>query len=195
MQVKRNRSTALYIFDQCNRALQNSTLKTPSMRGLACVPVFPSTAHPRSREPLQVSKPLPWNNCYHPTCYDICLRIPAEQRDHSQSPYSNCSPELDKFIGEDMRYRQLLQAGLDDDRILQILDGQEEAPKTDVPEDASQTSSESQPARCFSARCRAVINWKISSSCLLYVSITSCPNVPEISDPSQLCGDLDIFQE
>ncbi|KAG7448153.1 uncharacterized protein BT62DRAFT_756008 [Guyanagaster necrorhizus] len=46
----------------------------PSM----CVHILPETAHPRSREPLKVLKPLPWNNCYHPTCYDICASVATE---------------------------------------------------------------------------------------------------------------------
>ncbi|THH21351.1 hypothetical protein EW146_g197 [Bondarzewia mesenterica] len=33
----------------------------PSM----CVPVFPATDHPQSREPLHTTKPLPWSNLYH----------------------------------------------------------------------------------------------------------------------------------
>ncbi|PBK78591.1 hypothetical protein ARMSODRAFT_1078122 [Armillaria solidipes] len=110
--------------------------KPQHARPTMCVSVLPATAHLRSRVPPQVSKLLPWNNCYHPTCYDICVRIPAEQRDHSQSPYLNCPPEL----------------GLDDDRILRILDGQEEAPETDVLDDSSQTSSESQASQMFLAK-------------------------------------------
>ncbi len=94
-----------------------------------------------------------------------------------------------------MRYRQLLQAGLDDDRILRILDGQEEAPKTDVPEDASQTSSESQASQMFLGKVPGCD--KLED--LIFVPVIRVDhvlsNVPEISDPSQLCGDLDIFQE
>ncbi|PBK78935.1 hypothetical protein ARMSODRAFT_947541 [Armillaria solidipes] len=170
--------------------------KPQHARPTMCVPVLPATAHLRSREPLQVSKPLPWNNCYHPTCYDICVCIPAEQRDHSQSPYLNCSPELDKFVAEDMRYRQLLQDGLDDDRILRILDGQEEAPETDVPDGSSQTSSESQASQVFLAKvpgCAKLEEDLILVPVMRVDHVLS--NVPEISDRSQLCGELDIFRE
>ncbi|KAK0211088.1 hypothetical protein DFS33DRAFT_349753 [Desarmillaria ectypa] len=59
------------------------TRKFQHARPTICVPILLATAHPRSREPMEVSKPLPWNNCYHPTCYDLCVRIPAELRDHS----------------------------------------------------------------------------------------------------------------
>ncbi|KAK0441958.1 hypothetical protein EV421DRAFT_1811052 [Armillaria borealis] len=47
--------------------------KPQHARPAMCVPVLRATAHPRSREPLQVSKPLPWNDCYHPTCYNTCV--------------------------------------------------------------------------------------------------------------------------
>ncbi|SJL00852.1 uncharacterized protein ARMOST_04166 [Armillaria ostoyae] len=43
---------------------------------------------------------------------------------------------LFKGVKEDMRYSQLLRDGLDDDRILRILDGQEDVPDID---DTSET--------------------------------------------------------
>ncbi|KAK0463714.1 uncharacterized protein EV420DRAFT_1104434 [Desarmillaria tabescens] len=116
---------------------RKSQLARPTM----CVPILPETAHPKSREPLAVSKPLSWENCYHPTCYNLCMRALAERRDHSQSTYVKGTLEFDKAVMED--YCQLLQDGLSDDRILRILSGQEGAPDTDIPDDASQTSTKS----------------------------------------------------
>ncbi|KAK0196693.1 hypothetical protein F5146DRAFT_871429, partial [Armillaria mellea] len=52
-------------------------------RPAMCVPILPTTTHPESREPVEVSRgPLPWDNCYHPTCYDFFARVPSERRDY-----------------------------------------------------------------------------------------------------------------
>ncbi len=94
-----------------------------------CVLVLSTTAHPRSREPVGVLKgPLPWDNCYHPTCYDCFVRARTEWRDYPDSPFVDPFLPLDEAFEEDSRYGELLRAGLDDDRILRILDGQEDAP-------------------------------------------------------------------
>ncbi len=42
------------------------------VRSSMCIPVLPETSYPRPREPLELSKPLPWSNCCRPTCYN-CL--------------------------------------------------------------------------------------------------------------------------
>ncbi|KAK0463723.1 uncharacterized protein EV420DRAFT_1104718 [Desarmillaria tabescens] len=86
-------------------------------RPTMCVPILPTTAHPKSREPLQVSKPLLWDNCYHPTYYDLWARVPSEWRDYQDSPSVNFSVALFKALKEDERYGQLLRAGLDDAEI------------------------------------------------------------------------------
>ncbi|KAG7448175.1 uncharacterized protein BT62DRAFT_930270 [Guyanagaster necrorhizus] len=164
----------------------------PSM----CVPISPETAHPRSREPLEVTKPLPWSNCYHPTCYDVCVRIPTERRDYCQSSYVDGHLSLQhlKFLKEDIRYGQFLQAGLDDDHILRILDGQEDAPATDVPDDASETDSlASQMFLAKQPGSDKVEHELCFMPVMHFDHILS--NVPEIADPSQLCGDLLLFQE
>ncbi|KAK0239702.1 hypothetical protein EDD85DRAFT_787950 [Armillaria nabsnona] len=173
--------------------------KPQHARPTMCIPVLPTTSHPRSRKPFKVSKgPLPWENCYHPTCYDFCMRVPTERLDYFQSPSAggNLSLELMKACKEDKLYSELLQTGLDDDRILRILDGQEEAPETDVLDDASQTSTDSQASQMFLAKvpgCDKLEEDRIFVPVMRFDLILS--NVPEISDPSQLFGDLDLFQE
>ncbi|KAK0211130.1 hypothetical protein DFS33DRAFT_352957 [Desarmillaria ectypa] len=103
-----------------------------------CIPISLETVHPSSREPLQHSKSLPWNNCYHPTCYDVYSRVPSEWRDYYQTPrMTSLLPVIDKCIAEDGRYSQLLHIGINDvDQIVRILDREEEGP-----DDASETWS------------------------------------------------------
>ncbi|KAK0441973.1 hypothetical protein EV421DRAFT_1952707 [Armillaria borealis] len=161
--------------------------KPQRARPTMCIPVLPTTAHPRSRKPSKVSKgPLPWENCYHPTCYDVWMRVPAEPQDYFQSSSAagNLSLQLMEAFDEDKLYTQLLRTGLNDDRILRILDGQEEAPDTDIPDDASQTSTDS---------CDRLEEDRIFVLVMRFDHVLS--NVPEISDPSQLFGDMDLFQE
>ncbi|PBK93004.1 hypothetical protein ARMGADRAFT_1165303 [Armillaria gallica] len=166
--------------------------KPQHARPTMCVPVLPTIAHPRSREPLGLLKgPLPWDNCYHPTCYDCFVRVRTEWRDYLDSPSVGPSLSLDKAIEEDSRYGELLRAGLDDDRILRILDGQEDAPDID---DASETDS--QICKTFLAKIPG--SDKPEEDCA-FVPVMRIDhvlsNVPEISDPSQLCGDVDLFQD
>ncbi|KAK0484043.1 hypothetical protein IW261DRAFT_995914 [Armillaria novae-zelandiae] len=158
----------------------------PSM----CVPVLPTTSHPRNREPSGlVNGPLPWDNCYHPTCYDYFVRIPMEWRDYLDSPFVYPSPVLEEAIVEDEHYVKLLRAGLDDDTILRILDGQEDAPDTD---DSSETDS--QVCKTLLAKMPGIDEPEEECSFVPVMRIDHVlSNVPEISDPSQLHGDVDIF--
>ncbi|PBK78601.1 hypothetical protein ARMSODRAFT_1030838 [Armillaria solidipes] len=164
-----------------------------------CIPVLPTTAHPRSRKPFKVSKgPLLWENCYHPTCYDVWMRVPAEPQDYFQSSSAagNLSLQLMEAFDEDKLYSKLLQTGLDNDRILRILDGQEEAPDTDMLDDASQTSTDSQASQMFLATvpgCDKLKEDRIFVPVMSFDHVLS--NIPEISDPSQLFKDMDLFQE
>ncbi|KAG7448133.1 uncharacterized protein BT62DRAFT_755360 [Guyanagaster necrorhizus] len=159
-----------------------------------CVLILQETAHPRCRELLHVSKPLPGNNCYHPTCCDICARIPNDWRDCSQSPYVKYPPSFNKAIAEDMYHGQLLRARVDDDQALRIVTGEEEGPDIDVADDTSETDSQI---------CKTFLT-KVPGSDKLGEDAIFLPvnridhilsNVSEISDPSQLHGDLDRFQD
>ncbi|PBK92968.1 hypothetical protein ARMGADRAFT_1030429 [Armillaria gallica] len=58
-------------------------------------------------------------------------------------------PPWDSYLTFSIDVVTTLEDGLDDDSILRILDGQEEATETDVPDDASRTSSESQASQMF----------------------------------------------
>ncbi|KAK0196659.1 hypothetical protein F5146DRAFT_12708 [Armillaria mellea] len=164
-------------------------------RPTMCIPVLPTTAHPRSRKPFEVTNgPLPWKNCYHPTCYDIWMRVPAEPQDYFQSPSAIGNyDQLVEAFNEDNPYSKLLQIGLDDDRIMRILDGQEEAPDSDVPDDASQTSEARQMFLAAVPGCDKLEEDEVFSPVMRFDHVLS--NVPAISDPSQLVGDLDFFQE
>ncbi|KAG7440208.1 uncharacterized protein BT62DRAFT_924202 [Guyanagaster necrorhizus] len=144
-------------------------------------PQKPQYARPLMyREPLDVTIPLPWDNCYHPTCYDVCVRVPTERRDYS--------------FDEDDRYEQLLRAGLDDDQILRVLDGQEDPLATDVPDEASETDSLASPM--FLAKVPSSDKLEHEPCFVPVMRIDHIlSNVPEIADPSQLRGDLDLFQE
>ncbi len=157
-----------------------------------CAPILPTTAHPSSREPLEVSKgPLPWDNCYHPTCYDLFARVPSEWRDHLESPSADNSLSFGIAHDRDIRYRELLRAGLDDDRILRILDGQDDAPDTN---DASETDS--QNFKTFLAKTPGSDKPEEDRIFVPVLRIDHVlSNVSEISDPSQLHGDVDLFQE
>ncbi|KAK0497009.1 hypothetical protein EDD18DRAFT_1462651 [Armillaria luteobubalina] len=174
--------------------------KPQHARANMCIPILPTTDHPRSREPFEVSKgPLPWENCYHPTCYAFCMRAPTERRDYFQSPSAvgELSLEMMNACKEDRLYRDLLsRPGLDDDRILRILDGQEEVPDTDVPDDVSQNSMDSQANQMFLAKVPGCdkLEEDYNFTPVMRIDLV-LSNVAEISDPSQLIGDLDLFQE
>ncbi len=161
-------------------------------RPAMCIPILPETVHPRSREALQLSKPLPWSNCYHPTCYDVRARIPSERRDYSQLPrVMGFSPQIVKPLAEDARYYRLLQSGLDEDQVLRIMDGQEDAPDTG---DASETDSQS--CHMFFANIPGSEEAEEDRIFLPIFRIDHVlSNVPEISDPSQLWEDRDLFAE
>ncbi|KAK0484042.1 hypothetical protein IW261DRAFT_1606100 [Armillaria novae-zelandiae] len=158
----------------------------PSM----CVPVLPTTAHPRNREPWRVvNGSLPWDNCYHPTCYNHFVRVRTEWRDYIDTPSMLPSLRFYKAFEEDDRYGELLRAGLDDDRILRILDGQEDGPDTD---DSSETDS--QVCKTLLAKIPGIDTPEEDRSFVPVMRIDHVlSNVPEISDPSQLIGDVDLF--
>ncbi|KAK0484073.1 hypothetical protein IW261DRAFT_997368 [Armillaria novae-zelandiae] len=166
--------------------------KPQHARPTMCVPVLPTTAHPKSREPLRVlNGPLPWDNCYHPTCYDYFVRVRAEWRDYLDSPSLDPSLLLYKAIEEDSHYSELLRAGLNDDRISRILDGQEDGPNTD---DTSETDS--QVCKTLLAKIPGIDKPEEDCGFVLVMRIDHVlSNVPEISDPSQLHGDVDLFLE
>lgn len=168
--------------------------KLQHARPAMSIPILPETAHPRAREPLELSRELPWDNCYHPTCYDVCARVPTERRDYSQTPYVKFSSPLIKFMQEDARYDQLLQAGVDDDQALRILDGQEDPPVIDVADDRSETDSHT--CKTFMAKTPGSDDPEEDDTFMPVLRIDHVlSNVPEISDPSQLHGDLALFQE
>ncbi|KAK0497012.1 hypothetical protein EDD18DRAFT_1164938 [Armillaria luteobubalina] len=155
--------------------------KPQHARPTMCIPILPTTDHPRSRKPFKVSKrPLPWENCYHPTCYDICIRVPTERQDyyHSPSAAGNLTPELMKAFREDKLHRDLL------------------TPDTDISDDASQTSADSQASQMFLAEVPGCDNLEEDYTFIPVMRFDHVlSNAPEICDPSQLCGDLDVFQE
>ncbi|KAK0474282.1 hypothetical protein IW261DRAFT_1610687 [Armillaria novae-zelandiae] len=159
-------------------------------RPTMCVPILPAIVHPRNREPLRVvNGPLPWDNCYHPTCYDYFVRIPMEWRDYLDSPFVYPSPVLDEAIVEDSRYGELLRAGLDDDRISRVIDGQEDGPGTD---DTSETDS--QVCKTLLAKIPGIDKPEEDCGFVPVMRIDHVlSNVPEISDPSELHGDLNVF--
>ncbi|KAK0228931.1 hypothetical protein IW262DRAFT_651322 [Armillaria fumosa] len=101
-----------------------------------------------------------------------------------------------KAFSENKLHRDLLsRTGLDDDRIMRILDGQEEVPDMDISDDASQTSMDSQASQMFLADVPGCD--KLEEDCtfipvMRFDHVLS--NVPEICDLSQLRGDLDVFQ-
>ena len=157
-----------------------------------CALILLTITHPESREPLDLSRgPLPWDNCYHPTCYDFSARVLSEWRDYLGLPRADFSSSFCEALDKDVRYIELRRAGLDDDRIRRILDGQEDAPDTD---DASETDSQI----CKTLLAKIPGSDKPEEDCA-FVPVMCIDhvlsNVPEISDPSQLCGDVDLFQE
>ncbi|KAK0183885.1 hypothetical protein F5146DRAFT_1229140 [Armillaria mellea] len=156
-----------------------------------CAPVLPTTAHPSSRAPLDLSRgPLPWDNCYHPTCYNILARVPSEWKDYLDSPCATFSLSFCKAHTEDERYVDLLRAELDDDRILRILDGREDAPDRD-----NTSETDSQICKTFLAKIPGIDKPEEDCSIVPVLRIDHVLlNVPEISDPSQLHGDVDLFQ-
>ncbi|KAK0496984.1 hypothetical protein EDD18DRAFT_1164784 [Armillaria luteobubalina] len=167
--------------------------KPQNTRPHMCAPVLPTTAHPMSREPLNLSRgPLPWDNCYHPTCYDLLARIPSEWRDYYCTPRAaDFSDSFCKALKEDSRYVELLRAGLDDDRILQILDGKEDGPDAD---DTSETDS--QICKTLLAKIPGSDEPEEDCGFVPVMRIDHVlSNVSEISDPSHLHGDMDLFQE
>ncbi len=137
--LMREINTTLSTFGQSNGASPSLILVNHSTRDLrCCIPILPETAHPRSREPLELSGVLPWDNCYHPPVTTFVHVYEPNGRDYSQSPCVMLSAPLVKAIPEDIRYGQLLRAGIDDDEALRILDGRQDTPEMDLPDDISE---------------------------------------------------------
>ena len=100
-------------------------------------------------------------------------------------------------LEEDILHRELLsRPGLDEDRILRILDGQEEVPDKDVPDDASRRSTDSQASQIFLAEVPGCdqLEEDYTFEPVMRINLV-LSDVPEIRDPSLLFGDLDLFQE
>ncbi len=114
-----------------------------------------------------------------------------EWRDYQHSSRAKLSPSLLDALKEDRRYGELLRAGLDDGRIMRIINGLEDTPETD---NASETDS--QTCKTFFAK---IPGTDESEEDAIFVPVMRIDhvlsNVPEISDPSQLYGDVDLFQE
>ncbi|PBK92960.1 hypothetical protein ARMGADRAFT_1063156 [Armillaria gallica] len=154
-------------------------------------PVQQGLTKPHPRNLSNYRGALPWDNCYHPTCYDVCARILTEWRDYSQSPCVVLSAPLVKAIPEDIRYDRLLRARVDDEQALRILDGQQDAPEIDLPDE-----TDSQTCKTFLAKIPCSDNPEEDAIFVPVMRIDHVlSNVPEISDLTQLCGDLDLFQE
>ncbi|KAK0463717.1 uncharacterized protein EV420DRAFT_1745247 [Desarmillaria tabescens] len=176
---------------QCNKDSRSLILGNQTMRGLICAflsfrkrPILGQGRH-------LVSKPLPWDHCYHPTCYDLWARVPFEGRNYDDSPLVTISPAFLIAFREDVRYGELLRARLDDTQIQRILDGQEDAPDTD---DASETDGRT--CKTFLAKVPESDDPEEDGIFVPVMRIDHVlSNVPEISDPSQLCGDVDLFRE
>ncbi|KAK0463693.1 uncharacterized protein EV420DRAFT_1745229 [Desarmillaria tabescens] len=164
----------------------------PRSRPAMCIPILPETAHPRFRTPLKLSKPLPWSNCYHPTCFDIRARVPKEVRNYLQTPrLRSPSPALTKPLLQDEEFYHLLRAGVNEDRILRILDGIEQCPDIcmDPPDDTSET------CRTFLARIPGIDELEADNGFIPVLRIDHIlTNVPEISDPSDLWEDRSLFR-
>ncbi|KAK0196674.1 hypothetical protein F5146DRAFT_1012477 [Armillaria mellea] len=157
-----------------------------------CIPILPETTHPWSRTPLKLSKPLPWSNCYHPTCYDIRARIPKEIRNYSETPrLRSSSPTVNNPLIKDEELRKLLRAGVDEHRVFRILNGIEERPDicTDPPDDTSET------CKTFLAKIPGIDDLEADDGFIPVLRIDHIlTNVPEISNPLQLWEDRDLFR-
>ncbi|KAK0440983.1 hypothetical protein EV421DRAFT_1813354 [Armillaria borealis] len=157
-----------------------------------CIPILPETAHPRSRTPLKLSKPLPWGNCYHPTCYDIRARIPKETRNYSETPRLRCSsPTVNIPLMQDEEFCKFLRAGVDEYRALRILNGIEERPDIcmDPPDDTSDT------CKTFLAKIPGIEDLEADDGFTPVLRIDHVlTNVPEISNPLELWEDRDLFR-
>ncbi|KAK0211146.1 hypothetical protein DFS33DRAFT_1297743 [Desarmillaria ectypa] len=167
-------------------------LRDPSRtRPGMCIPILPETAHPRSRTPLKLSKPLPWSNCYHPTCYDIPARVPKELRNYSEAPrLRSSSLTINKPLMQDEEHYKLLRAGVDEDRVFRILDGIEQRPDLcmDAPDDTSET------CKTFLAKIPGIEELEADNGFIPVLCIDHVlTNAPEISNPLQLWEDRDIF--
>lgn len=68
-----------------------------------CAPVYPTSNHPASRGPLRTSKPLPWPNCYHPTCYDLDALVPTGSIDYGDAIKLELRSqgEMDAYVKQD----------------------------------------------------------------------------------------------
>ncbi len=124
---------------------------------------------------------------------DRITRSKAETRALPNIPWERKVVSFCKALDEDTRYVELCRAGLDDDRIRRILDGQEDAPDTDDTSEA-----DSQICKTFLAKISGTD--KPEEDCIFGPVMRIdhrdiLENVPEISDPSQLHGDVDLFQE
>ncbi|KAK0441938.1 hypothetical protein EV421DRAFT_1810832 [Armillaria borealis] len=121
-----------------------------------------------------------------PTCYDVRARVLTERRDYSQLPrVMGFSPQIVKPLAEDARYYRLLQSGL------RILDGQEDAPDT-----GNTSETDSQSCHMFFAN---IPGSEVPEEDRIFMPVLRIDhvlsNVPEISDPSQLWEDRDLFAE
>ncbi|KAK0441965.1 hypothetical protein EV421DRAFT_616574 [Armillaria borealis] len=75
-QMNSNPNTTLSVCGWCSRVSRNLILGNPSIRPTMCVPILLAIAHPTSRKPLAVMMRLPWDNCYHRTCYGLFVHVP-----------------------------------------------------------------------------------------------------------------------
>ncbi|KDQ61956.1 hypothetical protein JAAARDRAFT_190663 [Jaapia argillacea MUCL 33604] len=83
------------------------------------VPIWPTTEHPLGREPITLTNPLPWPNCYLHTTISAHLRILAAEFFKSnipaRMPFSQ-SPHLRSLHTEDLGRQKALSAS----RVVQV---------------------------------------------------------------------------
>ncbi|TRM56587.1 hypothetical protein BD626DRAFT_440784 [Schizophyllum amplum] len=70
------------------------------------IPILPNTSHPTSRRPARATYPLPWNDCYHASCFRVEAR--CETR-HSRSHPHSClsfweADVLDDYLNGDAQH-------------------------------------------------------------------------------------------
>ncbi|EED85073.1 predicted protein [Postia placenta Mad-698-R] len=85
-------------------------LKDEFMESTMCVPIFPNTSHPLSREPLRPKTPFPFSDCYQYSLVDTTVRVPTQDFEPRTAIWMSPrqTHEHNRFLADDFLRRAIL---------------------------------------------------------------------------------------
>jgi hypothetical protein len=104
-----------------------------------CAPVAPESQHPKGRKPIKTNKPLPWSNCYHPTCMDVNVLLSTARVDYTHAftidsldfGWMACYASEDGIARQDEDDRDYIDTNDDDSRSYVSSEQSEDSPGED----------------------------------------------------------------